>query len=196
MIDRNSPIKDAILESALPNIPFDGWTMETLECAAQDAGYDAAMVMSVFPSGVKDAVRYFASYADYHMLEALRNIVPGDMKVRDRITIAVRARLEFLTRYKEAERLAVAFWMRPLRKFEGAKIVWNTADEIWRWAGDTATDYNRYTKRALLSGVLTATTLYWLNDASKGHEDSWTFLNRRIENVLAIGRIAGKRKKA
>ena len=50
--------------------------------------------------------------------------------------------------------MAVAFWVRPMRKFEGAKLVWKTADKIWNWAGDTSSDYNYYTKRALLSAVI------------------------------------------
>ncbi len=195
MGDQNQSIKDAIIESAIPNLPFDGWAIETLHKAAIAAGYEGAMVRSVFPAGVKDAIRHFAVMADRAMLKKLDN-APANMKVRDKITLAVRTRLEFLGQYKEAERLAVAFWMRPFRKIESARIVWNTADAIWVWAGDTATDYNHYTKRALLSGVLTVTTFYWLNDTSRGHTDSWAFLDRRISNALDIGRIAGKLKKA
>lgn len=195
MNPRNQDIKDKIIVSALPDIPFDGWTIKILQQAAEREGLPSAMVASVFPAGVKDALRHFAAMADDEMLASL-GPAQSDMKIRDRIAAAVRARLEWLGQHKEAERLAVAFWMRPLRKFEGMKIVWATADAIWNWAGDTATDYNRYTKRVLLSGVLTATTFYWLNDTSRGHADSWAFLARRIDNVLQIGRIAGKLKRA
>lgn len=195
MTDRNDTIKTRIIESALPDIPFDGWTRAVLEKAALGAGYDAAMVRAVFPYGEKDAVRYFAHMADEAMLAKLGDASP-DMKIRARIALAVRTRFEWLEEQREAERLAIAYWARPLRKIEGAKIVWSTADKIWRWAGDTATDYNRYTKRVLLSGILTATALYWLNDDSHDHADSWAFLDRRIDNALAIGKIAGKFKKA
>jgi ubiquinone biosynthesis protein COQ9 len=129
------------------------------------------------------------------MLERLEAGAPP-ARIRDKVTQAVRVRLEALAPHKEAERLAIAFWMRPLRKWEGAKLVWKTADVIWTHAGDTATDYNRYTKRGLLSGVLTATTLFWLNDTSKDHQDSWAFLDRRIENVMTVGKIVGRFKTA
>lgn len=196
MREDNSTIKNAILEQALPDVPFDGWTMAVLERAAEQAGYKAAMVVAVFPAGVKDAVAYLSYWADARMIQRLEAQKNPPQRIRDKIALAVRTRLEILAPYKEAERLAVAYWMRPLRKWEGAKLVWKTADAIWGWAGDTATDYNRYTKRGLLSGVLTATTLFWLTDRSPQSQDSWAFLDRRIENVMGIGKIVGRLKKA
>ncbi len=126
------------------------------------------------------------------MLDNLAKIDAGDLKVRERIRTAVMARLEALQPYREAERLAVAYWSRPFRVTRGGRLLWRTADRIWSWAGDTATDYNRYTKRGLLSGVLASTTLAWLND-----EDSApAFLDRRIENVMQWGRLLGRIRKA
>ncbi len=196
MTQANRDIKDRIIGTALPAIPFEGWTLDALKAAAIESGYDSAMVRAVFPGGIADAVSHFACMADRAMAEAYKAADTHGLKVREKIAHAVWARFEYLAQHKEAERLAVAFWMRPMRKFAAAKIVWTTADMIWTLAGDTATDYNRYTKRALLSGILTATTLYWLNDESRGHKDSRAFLDRRIDNALAIGRIAGKLKRA
>lgn len=192
----NDAIKDSILEAALPNVPFDGWSMQTLVGAAENTGYSPAMVLSVFPAGVKDAIIHLSHWADRKMLERLNADKAPPTRIRDKIALAVRTRLEILAPYKEAERLAIAFWVRPLRKWEGAKLVWKSADVIWDWAGDTATDYNRYTKRGLLSGVLTATTLFWLSDTSKGAQDSWAFLDRRIENIMSVGKIVGRLKSA
>ena len=196
MTQRNIPIKTDILLAALPSVPFDGWTMATLEHAAVSCGYQKEMVISVFPSGVKDALKFFSTWADDEMLRNLAKSETPPTRVRDKITMGVRTRLEVLAPYKEAERLAVAFWVRPMRKWEGAKLVWKTADVIWSYAGDTATDYNHYTKRALLSGVITATTLFWLSDHSAGGKDTWAFLDRRIDNILSLGKIVGKLKRA
>lgn len=192
----NVHIKDKILLAALPDVPFDGWTEACLENAAQKAGYDAAMVRSVFPRGVLDAAAHLSGWANSKMLDALKNVDLSSLKIRERIALAVRTRLDVLEDYKEAERLALSLWVRPLRKFEAAKLVWATADVIWNWAGDTSTDYNYYTKRALLSGVITSTTLFWLTDNSKDSHETSAFLDRRIENVMSIGKIVGKMKAA
>jgi ubiquinone biosynthesis protein COQ9 len=60
---------------------------------------------------------------------------------------------------------------------------WRSADHMWRLAGDTATDYNHYSKRLILSGVYTATLLAWLDDQSEGWTDTAAFLDRRLAGV-------------
>lgn len=192
----NQTIKDSILQKALADIPFDGWTEDVLARAAVTSGYTSDMVQAVFPRGVRDALVHFSALADRQMLQALKQTDPSMLKVPARVALAVKTRFEMLEPHREAERLAIAWWLRPFRKIEGAKIVWNTADAIWLWAGDTATDYNHYTKRTLLSGVITSTAFFWLNDQSEGRKDSWAFLDRRIDNVLSIGKIVGRFKKA
>lgn len=182
-------IRDDILTALIPAVAFDGWTLASMEQAAVAAGYKPEMAQAVFPGGVGDIVSHFADKADRMMLAALEGTQAD--RVRDKVTLAVQKRLEWLNRHKEAERAAVAYWMRPLRKYSGAKIVWRTADHIWDYAGDTATDYNRYTKRALLSGVLTSTTLYWLQDESAHLNNTFSFLDRRIENVMQWGKVIG-----
>ncbi len=57
---------------------------------------------------------------------------------------------------------------------------------------DTATDFNFYTKRGLLAGVQSSTVLYWLGDESEGQAATWGFLDRRITDVMRIGKAIGK----
>ena len=72
----------------------------------------------------------------------------------------------------------------PQHAAEGAGLVWGTCDRIWAAIGDSSADVNWYTKRLTLSSVYSATVLYWLGDNSPNHQDTWTFLDRRIENVM------------
>ena len=106
------------------------------------------------------------------------------MKVRDRITRAVRLRLEQAEGERETVRRTVAvFALHPARS---ARSTWTTADAIWRACGDSATDFNHYTKRATLGAVYAATLLYWLADESDGRADTWAFLDRRIAGIMAF----------
>ena len=192
MNTRNQDIQDKILLAALEDVAFDGWQWGVMEQAAVKAGYDEDMAFAVFPEGVRDVLAYFSMWADRQMLEALKEVEIEGMAVRARIKAGVLARLEILERHKEAVRAASVYWLVPTRKVQAAKLVWKTADVIWHWAGDETTDYNHYTKRGLLSGVITTTVMTWLNDKSEGHQETREFLDRRIENVLKIGQAAGK----
>lgn len=188
-------IRDQIIRAALPNVAFEGWTWPLVEQAAQDAGYEPAMARAVFPDQIKDVLDAFADIADREMLKALDAVNVEDLRIRDRIRTALIARYEWLAPHKEALRQSVQFWIVPTRKPRGAKIVWRSADRIWDWAGDTATDYNRYTKRGLLSGIIVSTTLVFLNDASEHMDNTKAFMDRRIENVMQLGKVIGKIKK-
>jgi len=189
-------MRDELIEAALPHVPFEGWTTDILEKAALACGYDTAMATALFPGGVGDALDAFADRTDRAMLTQIKQSADADMRIRDHIHKAIMTRFEILQPHREAERLALAYWVLPHHAPRATKIVWRTADRIWKQAGDTATDYNRYTKRGLLSGILGAATLAWLNDNNADMHITDAFVARRIENVMQLGRVLGRMKKA
>ncbi len=48
---------------------------------------------------------------------------------------------------------------------------------------------NWYSKRALAASVYAATELYMLTDRSFAHADTWAFLDRRLEDVMMLGKV-------
>lgn len=193
---KNADIKDRIVEKALEDVPFDGWSMQAVENAAKSLEVEDALVSLFFPQGLSDVLAHFADWADRKMLERLEDIDNSQMRVRDRIKTAVLERLKVLEPHKEAVRISLSHWAFPTRQLMAGRILWRSADRIWVWAGDTAQDYNHYTKRTLLGGVMGSTTLFWLNDSGDDLSHTEEFLDRRIENVMQIGKIMGKIKKS
>ena len=187
-------IQREVLIKALPHVPFDGWTKTMFDSVCADVEYSKELIESAFPSGVRDLVASFARYIDERMIKQLNVLDTADMRVRDKIKKAVQTRLDILEAYKETERLAIGFWTLPSQTHYGLKSLWQTSDVIWNWAGDVATDYNRYTKRGLLSGVIAKTTLYWLDDHSSSYQGTGSFLDRQISRVLFMGKTIGRAK--
>jgi ubiquinone biosynthesis protein COQ9 len=186
-------IQTQILDAALPAIVFDGWTMATLENAAVSIGLTAFDVKRAFPNGVVEAVGLFSARADEQMLAALaRDYDLSTMKIRERIATCVMVRLRQNAQHREAVRRALGFYAMPWNAAAGLTALYATVDAMWRAAGDTATDYNFYTKRALLAGVFTSTVHVWLNDTSENLADTDNFLRRRIENVMEIEKAKAK----
>lgn len=183
-----------ILREALKSAPFEGWTEKLLTHASQAAGYDPLMHKRAFPGGVIEMLDFFIAEADRHMLEALDADTLGRMKIRERIAALVRTRLEQQLAHREAIRRAIAVYMLPGNYPHLLKTLHRTVDAMWIAAGDTSTDFNWYTKRFLLAKVYGATLMVWLRDDSEGQKDSWAFLDRRIANVLTVGKTIGKAK--
>ena len=85
--------------------------------------------------------------------------------------------------------LGAALLALPQYALDGATCVWRTCDTIWRAIGDTSADFNWYTKRGLLAGVVTSTMLYWFADQSEDFEDTQKFIDRRIADVMQIEKV-------
>ena len=177
-------LKDSLIMAMLPDVAFDGWSLLTLHAAARRLGMPEAEAESLFPRGAADMVAQFSDWADRRMLEAAEGLEA--MKVRERISTLMRARLAVLEPHREAVRRGLSVLALPQNAALGARLLYYTVDSAWYAAGDTATDWNFYTKRGLLAGVVAATTLYWLDDRSPDTIDTLAFLDRRIDDAMRI----------
>ena len=182
-------LKDDILDAALTHVVFDGWSDATLIAAAEDAGVDIATARALFPRGAVDLAMAFHRRGDAAMVAALAEADLEAMKIREKIIHAVRLRLELMADQKEAVRRGTTLFAMPMHAADGARALWETADAIWTAIGDASTDVNWYTKRMTLSGVYSATVLFWLGDTSEGHMATWGFLDRRIGDVMQVEKL-------
>ncbi len=192
----DSALKAKVLAAALPHIVFDGFTDKTLANAAKEAGVAKDRLARLFPEGALGLVEAFSEDADAAMEKHLAAMDLKAMKIRARIVAAVMARIEALRPHKEAARRAAAFLTLPPHAALGAKLVWRTADAMWRAVGDTATDFNFYTKRTILAGVYTATMMRWFTDTSADESETTKFLAERIENVMQFEKFKAQAKLA
>jgi ubiquinone biosynthesis protein COQ9 len=188
--------RDALLLATLPHVMFDGWRWAAVRAGAADAGLSEAEAINAFPNGAEEALEYFSRWADRRMLEELEKRDLEAMRVRDRVALAVRTRLDVLLPYKEAVRRGLSAFVLPHNSPLGLKCLYRTVDAIWYACGDTSTDSNFYTKRLLLAGVMSSTLVYWLDDNSENHKDTWDFLDRRIDDVMRVGGRLGKAMKS
>ena len=166
------------------NAAFDGWNPTALDATALAAGIDPDIARIAFPGGAVAMIDAWFATIDRRMLDRLPPETLAAMKIRQRITALVEARLDLLAPDREALRRALAILAMPQNLPRAARIGWRSADAMWRAAGDIATDYNHYTKRAILGGVYAATVTVFLEDESEGQRDTRAFLARRVEGIL------------
>lgn len=193
---RHRDLRDRLIAAALDHVPFDGWSRKALERGAGDLGLGPADVLRAFPGGMADAADHFADWSDRRMLAELTKVDLDALKVRERVALGVRLRLEMNAPYREAMRRLLSFLALPQNAPLAARMTWRTCDHIWHAAGDRAADFNHYTKRGLLAPVYTSTILYWLSDSSDGFADTWGYLDRRLADVLKIPMYKAKAEQA
>lgn len=192
-----SALQQQILDAALPLVPFDGWQMDTLRAAAKHLALPEADALRAFPGGVAECLMFWNRQTDQRMSAMLaQDYHLESMKIRERIATAVMVRLKLVAPHREAVRKGLMFFVQPWHSADGLKALYRTVDEMWYAAGDTSTDWNFYSKRALLAKVYVATLNFWLNDDSEEYTNTHAYLRRRIDDVMKIQQVKGKLKQA
>ncbi len=189
-------VRAALAPAAVAEVPFEGWSMTALQRAARELGLAPDAIERGFPDGARDLIEYWAATNDERMIEALSAVDLEALKVRERVALAVKLRLGGMAAEREAMRRALSFLALPQNAGLGARLLYRTVDTIWYAIGDRATDFNFYTKRALLAGVYAATVLYWVDDRSEGSAETWGFLERQLARVMSLPKLTGRARNA
>ncbi|MBO9714132.1 COQ9 family protein [Sphingomonas sp.] len=176
-------IRAALAAPVAANAAFDGWNARAVDAAADSMGLDRGIAGLAFETPLAMIDAWFA-WIDAAMAERLPAERLATMKIRERITALVETRLELLAPNREALRRAATILAMPQNAAHAVRLGWRAADAMWRLAGDTATDYNHYTKRTILAGVYAATLAVYLQDDSDGWAETRAFLGRRIDGIM------------
>jgi ubiquinone biosynthesis protein COQ9 len=182
-----------VLDAALTLIPTEGWTRPMTERAGAAVGLSAGETELLLPHGPADLAALLSRRHDAAALAALGEIDPASLKIRERIARALGARIAAAAADEPAVKRLLGFLALPGNFALGAKLAWESADALWRWAGDTATDENHYSKRAILVGILAAALPLRLHS---GEEAAKVFVEARIDNVMAYETWKAGRKPA
>ena len=166
------------------NAVFDGWSDKALSDAAVAVGIPADRARLAYPGGAIDMIDVWFLAIDRALEQRLKPETLGAMKIRERIRTLVLTRLDIARPQREAVRRALAKLTLPMHLSHAARLGWRGADIMWRMAGDTTTDFNHYSKRAILATVYAATLLIWLDDESEDSHDTKAFLDKRIDGIM------------
>ena len=182
-------IRAALAPIIARNAGFDGWSDAAVHAAADEAGVDRDVAKLAFKDNAIDMIDAWIDSIDLELAHRLPAEKLAAMKIRDRITALLATRLEIMAPDRESLRRAMAIMAMPQNLVRSAKIGWRSADRMWRLAGDTASDFNHYTKRMTLSAVYASTLSVFVNDDSDNFADARAFLDRRIDNVMQFEKV-------
>lgn len=183
--DLRLQLAPAIADAAV----FDGWTADAVASAATSEGVDPALAAYAFSEGPMAMITAWIGHVDQAMTEATTangkaGGVLHNLSIRERIRRLVWTRLEAVAGREEALLRALTIMAMPQNVAASTRLGWRSADRMWRLAGDTATDYNHYTKRAVLGGVYAATLHVFARDKSEDKAETRAFLDRRIAGIM------------
>ncbi|XP_060248156.1 ubiquinone biosynthesis protein COQ9, mitochondrial isoform X1 [Meriones unguiculatus] len=202
-------LQHRILTAALEFVPAHGWTAEAIAEGAQSLGLSSAAA-SMFGSDGSELILHFVTQCNArlsHVLEEEQKRVQlgqaekrkTDQFLRD----AVETRLRMLIPYIEHWPRALSILLLPHNIPPSLSLLTSMVDDMWHYAGDQSTDssdsppvgwvslqFNWYTRRAVLAGIYNTTELVMMQDSSPDYEDTWRFLENRINDAMNMGHTA------
>lgn len=171
---------------------FDGWSDTAVRDAASLNGISPDAAAFAFSGGAMDMIEAWIRSVDQAMIAAWPAEKIAPLKIRERIRALVQFRLDAIAGQKEALRRALSIMAMPQNVARSTRLGWNSADAMWHLAGDTATDYNHYTKRLTLGSIYAATLAFYVNDDSEDHAETRAFLDRRIEGIMKFEKVKAR----
>ncbi len=182
-------LKDKIIDAALKNINFDGWSKDSILTGFKAHSIDEKTYDDLFPRGIIDAVLHFGDFTDRQMINLYEKNDNKDLRMPEKIKSLLLVRFEILKPYKEAVRRSIGILALPNNSKLALKAMYNSTDEIWKAAEDRATDFSFYTKRATLAGIYSSSLMYWLGLTDPDLKNVEQFIDRRLDNVNMIGKF-------
>ena len=182
----NTPLRRIRRQLALAvgeNAVFDGWSAAAVTSAAVAQGVDPDVARLAFPKAPAAMIAAYVEGIDEALEAEFRPEAIAALRVSQRIRAILLKRFALMTPAREAIRSALAILAMPQNIPGAARLGWHSADLMWRLAGDTATDLNHYSKRAILASIYAATLLVWVDDDSEGQAQTAAFLDRRLAQV-------------
>lgn len=187
-------LRDELAPRIAANAVFDGWSDTALRDAADAVGVPFTRARLAFPDGGITMIEAWIDAIDHEMdrRNPVETLAP--LKIRTRIARLIQTRLDIARPQREAVRRALAVLALPTNLARASRLGWRSADAMWRLAGDTAMDFNHYSKRVTLAGIYAATLVVWLDDDSENEADTRAFLDRRIDGVMRFEKAKARFK--
>ena len=165
------------------NAVFDGWTPAAVASAAAGHDVDPAVAALAFGNDPATMIIAYVEAIDAALEQEFPAETIAAMRVSQRIRALLVKRFDLMQPAREAVRSSLNIMARPGNALTAARLGWASADSMWRLAGDTATDFNHYSKRAILASITAATLLVWIDDDSEGAAATTAFIDRRLAGV-------------
>ena len=170
-------------------VPELGLNRMSVEAGARSLGLSAGERDLTAPHGATDIAAILWREHDAVLLSEATAESLATMKIRDKIGFLLNLRLDEAAHHEKLASRLMGFFALPHHAALYHRLLWETADIIWRLAGDKALDENHYSKRMIVSGILTTAMMTRL---SRGREAQLEQINRNIGQVMEFEKFKAK----
>lgn len=183
-------IRIKILEDIKPYVIKEGWNKDLFTTVSQSSHFKYEEIKALFPEGNKTLVQMYLNEIDKKMNNDSKKINLIRLRVHERIRELIILRLKIMLKDKKFVSKTFLYLLLPNNFKLATKFLYKISDQIWYLAGDHSTDFNFYSKRAILSSIYTITMMHFINNDNLN--DTIQVLDKQLKRVSHIPKIKNR----
>jgi ubiquinone biosynthesis protein COQ9 len=192
-IDVNHPYYEKLFlffDALLLEMPFCKHISEAIDSVLKNKIIQTDDYTIMFPKGITDIKD---SLIDYFNVQTMNYMNAHDIKgvkaiLKSLIMFQIRLKPNMSDNFKKI----ITHNLFKGSPFKQSQQFYALIDTLWYCAGDTATDYNYYSKRLLLGNIYLETLLYACSDTSDDYRDTENYLVRSFDKIKTIEALKTK----
>ncbi|MFT3997332.1 MAG: COQ9 family protein [Asticcacaulis sp.] len=189
LADPLAALEIALATACAESMPELGLNRITLRAAARRTGLSEAEVELICPNGASDIAAILWRQADAALDNPDLMAQLPMLKIRERIAALLGARLDAAAQDEKVAHRLIGHLCLPQHLGLYRRLLWDTADLIWRRAGDNALDENHYSKRTIVAGIVATALMTRLTQGQTAQDEQ---IARNIDQVMAFEKFKGK----
>lgn len=188
-----SATQQTLLQASLTHVPTHGWTQDAIVAAVKEHKLPVTMIGLVTPSQL---IQTFMNDCNSRLKEQLissnnsnnhNNNNQDNHFAQDRLAAAIQWRLEMIVPLKRHWHQGMALgamlpdnlWKTQQQLNDMVQILSDQIHPSWSTM-----------ERAAIGAIYVMTELHFLADTSPGHDDTWKFLHRRVNELPSPHAVA------
>ena len=184
--------RSKILNISKKYIVKHGWNEKSFLQVCYHSTFTKEEIISLFPDKHISLLEFYLDSLNSQMTELSKNLDLVNLKTHQKIRELILLRLRKNQNEKELIERTFFTLLLPNNALISTKSLYKTVDQIWFLAKDKSTDFNFYTKRAILAAVYSTTLFYWLKNDNMDKVE--LFLDKQLKKVSKIPQIKEKFK--
>ncbi len=189
--------QDKIMQCMICHVAQHGWTINALANAVLDAGFNTGDEYRVFSGDLDEVLKFYWQSIDRQMFTKAQALDLSCMRLKDKFISIIMLRIALLNKQGKLQAEQVYNYLNSPAKYSLAfSLLSHTVSELWYFVGDRSTDFNFYTKRAMLLYIYFDIMRFWLRDDTEDFIATRSHLNTRLDQVMSITDIKSKLRKA
>lgn len=170
ILNYDAELSNRLMQQLLQNVAESGWTIESLLKALNKLGLPDVDAQLIARGDPLNLIQLFDDWIHEQVIELVDPENYKQLKVHEKIQCLLSLKFKTMHPHRNAIQKGVYLFKNPSAVQKSLELLLKTVSKMWYEAGDQSTDFNYYTKRAILFLVYMRVFMIWIKPSTSLEE--------------------------